>query len=262
MYKVFIFIAALIFGLTTDNIAYARELNENELEIIEAAGKVYEYNGQSYKVDQQYIDKLVDYFSRDNVDITKDEKDVILQIADSSIETGIREGYLIPIEDQNSHNAQDTETHNKKETESQNESQSKSQNESYIIFQDEFHDEPLKENQNNTNNETDNIKTGDKTGRTEEEYLPNVDQNADNDNSNSASSGKDQKIFSCGTIDKISSLTDTDKAESMKDPAADTDNIIKNTGFSLNGTLYITLGLSFIALTAFIITLKNNYFRK
>ena len=99
MRKLVLFLATVIFSLYMVDAAYAGDLNEHEQAIIEAAYESYEYKGKFYKADQKYIDKLVDYLSQDDIDITAGDKDIIIQIAYDNIELGVRDGYLKPIDD-------------------------------------------------------------------------------------------------------------------------------------------------------------------
>lgn len=94
---IIVLLGVLVFALPTVNKAYAGSLNEYELEIIEAAKQEYEYSGAYYRAEDCYIDKLVEYFSQDDIDITKEDKDNILQWAYENIEKGVREGYLKPV---------------------------------------------------------------------------------------------------------------------------------------------------------------------
>ena len=99
MKKIMLFVVTLLLCFTIEEIAYAGNLNEQELAIIEAACEAYEYNGKKYRADQKYIDKLIDYLSQDNIDITAEDKDLLIQIAYANIELGIKDGYLHPIDD-------------------------------------------------------------------------------------------------------------------------------------------------------------------
>ena len=101
MKKIVLFLGIIIVSLSMISRAYAESLNEYELAIIEAAGEIYEYDGISYKVDQKYINQLVDYLSQDSIDITEGDKELLIQLAYDNIETGIKDGYLKPIDELN-----------------------------------------------------------------------------------------------------------------------------------------------------------------
>ena len=77
---------------------YAGALNVYEQQVIAEAKKVYIYRGQEYRVTADYIDQLVAYLSRSEVDITAEQRDQALQAAYDSIEQGVRKGYLVPVE--------------------------------------------------------------------------------------------------------------------------------------------------------------------
>lgn len=100
MIRIWVIITSLLFFLLLTSSAYAGGLNEHELDVINAAKETYEYNGVKYKLEQKYIDKLINYLSQDHIDLTKEDKDTILEIAYNNIYTGIIEGYLKPIDGQ------------------------------------------------------------------------------------------------------------------------------------------------------------------
>jgi predicted RND superfamily exporter protein len=116
MKKIMLFLVTLMLCFTIEEIAYAGNLNEQELAIVEAACEEYEYNGNSYRADQKYIDKLVDYLSQDNIDITASDKDLLIQIAYANIELGIKDGYLKPIDNLNKQDEHDNSETNAADT--------------------------------------------------------------------------------------------------------------------------------------------------
>jgi hypothetical protein len=74
-------------------------LNEYEKQVVAEAKKTYAYQGKMYQVPEEYINQLIAYLSQDEVDITAEQRDKALQTAYNSIEKGVLEGYLIPVEE-------------------------------------------------------------------------------------------------------------------------------------------------------------------
>ena len=100
MKHIVLVLGVLLICISSVQTAYADSLNDNEIIIIEEAKKTYEYNGILYQVDPIYLEVLTDYLSRNDVDITAEDKDLVLKTAYDSIEIGVLEGYLIPVEEQ------------------------------------------------------------------------------------------------------------------------------------------------------------------
>ncbi|MDF2803647.1 MAG: hypothetical protein K0S61_3550 [Anaerocolumna sp.] len=89
----------LIFILNV-SIVHANSLNANEAAIISAAQGTFDSNGISYKVDPQFIGQLISYLSQEDVDLNADQKDEVIGMMFSNIESGVAEGYLIPVNEQ------------------------------------------------------------------------------------------------------------------------------------------------------------------
>lgn len=100
MRKAIVAAAIVILSLAVTLPAHAGSLNQYEADIVAAAKKTYEYDGVLYKVDQSYINQLIDYLSSDGVDLTAEQRDEVIQSAYSSLETGVMEGYLQPTTEQ------------------------------------------------------------------------------------------------------------------------------------------------------------------
>ncbi len=98
MKKSFLVLGTLIILLMTNSIAFGETLNTYEKEIIEVAKGQFEYNGLIYKVDQDYIDQLIEYLSAEGIDLTEEQKEEIITKVYSEIATGVKEGYLVPVE--------------------------------------------------------------------------------------------------------------------------------------------------------------------
>lgn len=220
MKKLILFFVTLLLCFTIEEIAYAGNLNEHELAIIEAAGEVYEYNGISYKAEERYIDQLVNYLSRDDIDITAGDKDLIIQIAYDNIELGIRDGYLKPIDDMNKQGE-----HEDKGIETSME-------------------DSVKEILESVGMDISDI----------ESYMPSIIAYSDiiekiddgTDTSNGVDNTTDMNINHDDLVDK-----DNNNME---------DEVIKQTGFNLDRTIYIMIGLGFLMIIGIFIAIKNNYY--
>lgn len=85
------------FSLMTSTV-YAGTINPYEQELISLAQGLYEYDGVDYQVAPAYIEKLIAYLSGKDVDLTAKQRDEAVKMAFNSVAQGIREGYLIPAE--------------------------------------------------------------------------------------------------------------------------------------------------------------------
>ncbi len=99
MKGVIFYIAFVFCCLLPVSTVYAGSLNEYEKQVVAEARKTYTYQGKMYQVDEKYIDQLIAYLSQDDVDITAEQRDKALQTAYNSIERGVLDGYLIPVEE-------------------------------------------------------------------------------------------------------------------------------------------------------------------
>jgi len=77
----------------------AGSLNEYELEIIEIARGKFEVDGVTYEVTGANIEALIKYLDSDDVDITKEQKEELVNTMNNSMQRGIAEGYLVPVDD-------------------------------------------------------------------------------------------------------------------------------------------------------------------
>lgn len=102
MKKIVLALGIILFSLVKSQAAQAGTLNEQEAEIVKAAKGQFESEGAYYQVDPSYISQLIEYLSTDDVDLTKEQKEKVLQLVNDYIETGIKEKYLIPVGEQQS----------------------------------------------------------------------------------------------------------------------------------------------------------------
>jgi hypothetical protein len=229
MKKVILFIGLLLFCTIDTSIAYAGTLNEYEAVVVEAAKGQYEFDGIKYQVDSSYINQLIDYLSSDDVELTEEQKDTVLLSVNDYIETGVQEGYLVPVQEQDGvvdANTQPDST------------------EAAVIGKPNS-EEPNKDT-SEAEEGTDQANPTDPTGIPEdavdnfiEEILtkkPTTTTNVDTE------SGK---------------VTIVDSNESN---ILTVNTVVKNTGFNLNRTTTIVVGMGILMLIGIYVTVKNDYF--
>ena len=191
MIKTMLLIGAMILSVSMVETVYAGDLNEYEQEILEAAIETYEYNGENYRVSQKYLEQLEEYLMEDHIDISSEDKELILQMAYNNIELGVTDGYLLPIE--------------------------------YFDIQEE-------QTQTNT-----------KVKVNEEETIQELLESVSKD------------------ISDIEGYLPSSR-DNTNDNKSTGDEIIKQTGFNLNNTLYVIIGIGILMIFGIISAVKNNYF--
>lgn len=259
MKKLVLFLGVITFIFAIDNKAYAGELNEHEQAIIEAASETYEYMGESYKVDQIYLDQLTEYLKRDNIDISSEDKDLIIHWALDNIELGVNDGYLLPVDKQENQSNQVNPINISNSIEGSN---------AYGILKDTLEstgkdiadindplpstilEDDITENTaenitiNNTENTAENI-----TKSNTENIAENTKKNITDNYENTAESKNNN------TENMTESITNTNTDEKSTE-----DEIIKQSGFNLNISLCIIIGIGILMLVGIIVAIKNNYF--
>lgn len=229
MNKLVFFLGVMTYIFAINNTVYAGELNEHEQAIIEAASEVYEYKGESYQVGQNYLDQLTEYLKRDNIDITPEDKELIIHWALDNIELGVKDGYLIPI--------------NNTKNQGEQLNTSKASNTS---------------NTGNTSIEFNILDTFKYILESTSKDIPNIEGplpsliKGDDITGNTPSKEDDSKVLD-NRNNNIEAFTNTNN-DSMED------EIIKQTGFNLNITLYTIIGIGILMLVGIFIAIKNNYF--
>lgn len=226
MKKAILIPGALMISIMLTSTVYAGTLNAYEQEIISAARRAYEYEGVDYVVKQEYINELISYLSSDDIDLNAEQKDKVMQEAFANVQRGVKEGYMIPLSPEDTKEEADSSENDQKNTDT----------------------DSSESNQNEAGSPSD-----DQTGTS----------GADKDNPNS--SGKDNSDMSSPVtaIDKV--LDDQDKklTDSQEDQGgtknSDT-NIIKETGFNLNPTIYTLIGMGVLMIAGMLVTLKYNFF--
>ncbi len=192
---------------------YAGDLNEYELQVIAEAKKVYVYQGKEYRVLSKYIDQLTSYLSQDDVDITAEQRDKALQTAYDSIEQGVLEGYLVPVEEQKPEREAETELTTPEQSSTAKEEPSQA---------------PLPE------------------------LTPKVANREDAEDIVSVKPEEIEKLF------EVIPERETEKLANQ-DVVSD-ESIITETGFSMNHTLYVIVGIFIFMILGFIATIRLDYF--
>lgn len=224
-----IFIITFVFCcLLPSAVVYAEVLNEYEQQVIAEAKRTYVYKGKEYRVSANYIDQLTAYLSQADVDITAEQRDQALQLAYDRIEQGVREGYLVPVEE-----PMVTPTPSPTVT----------------IAPEGL--QPVGETE---------LTTSEQSGTAEEEAsqvpLPKTTPKVLNkENTQKEPSVKPEEIK------KLFEVTPEKETEAVSNPEVTLDTlIITETGFCLNNTLYVIVGVLILMIIGFIATIRLDYF--
>lgn len=208
----------------------AKGLNEYEREVISEAKKTFELDGITYKAKDSYINALIEYLTND-VDLTGEQKDLVISKMYSSVKQGVTEGYLVPAEE-------DKGTDGTKEDNHGNDKEDLKETEETEL------DNGKKTDTSNTENKEDNKETKTPADMTEGGVKDIVEE----------------VIASKKNKDKITVVDIDAGTVTVKDQEDDTvlvlNTVIKNTGFSLNITFTIITVLGGITMLAFIVTYK------
>ncbi len=224
MKKVTLILGIWTLSFMVSNTAYAGTLNEYENNLLKAAKAEYEYNGVRYVAAPSYINKLMDYLSSDEVDLTKEQSEEAIQIAYGSIETGVLEGYLIPVETNEEKTTYEPGNPSTNEPEDGTNGVDNSSNDGAGVIADSDN-----ENQGTQTNTTENTDT--------------IDQPKGSD-----STTKDMIYSSPEKV--IDEIIEKNSASS----------IIKNTGFNMNTTMIMVAGMGVLMLLGMFVTIKSDYF--
>lgn len=228
-----IFAIVLIFSLNS-SVVYAGNINANEAAIISVAQGTFDLNGVSYRVDPVFVQQLTSYLSQDDVDLDAAGKDEVIRLMFSNIETGVAEGYLIPVNGQG----------NNEDGESSGESEDDKSDEQGTLDGDDKTTE----------------------GETDEEGI--VSDDTKKDNKNADNGVEDKKIV----IDEIrkqpTTKTEVDQNKN-KVTVTKEDNsvlvvntVIKNTGYNIGPAILAISSIFGILVLCIIITVKYNLFKQ
>lgn len=241
----------LLFSSMVSATVYAGTLNQYEAEVVEAAQKIYEYEGVQYKVDQSYIDQLVAYLSSDGVDLTAEQRDEVLQSAYGSIETGVSEGYLKPTT-QSQPEATPTpatqvtdttdNTTDSEEASGSDDGSSEGQEQS-----GETSDTTSAENASNDASEV----TGNVSEASEEKELVSAEELIKN-------VLKADQTVTPTPIPQVSQ--ESSIFDSLNDKDQGVSSIIKDTGFNFMNTIIVITGIGVLMLVAIYVTFRTRLF--
>lgn len=90
-----VLLSSLMFSIT----ALAGDINSGEQSVIDAISGTYEYEGAHYKVTDEYIAKVADYLSRDDIDLSETEAYSYILQFEMNIGAGIKAGYMVKVDD-------------------------------------------------------------------------------------------------------------------------------------------------------------------
>ena len=227
MKGLFLALGIFLLSLTATQVAFAGVLGDNEAKVVEAAKGVYEFEGLKYKVDPSYINQLIEYFSSDDEDITREQKDEVLQSVYGYIETGVQEGYLIAVKDQPNQEVITPVTEDPEKDTSE-------------------------EAPGITVPDTDNSEIDDtNTGSADHVVAEPVDENKE-----AVLPTPEPNNLSIVDEEKTQGIT----VDNENDTNITGNPIIKNTGFNLNRTVIMTVGMGMLMLLGIIITIRYDYF--
>lgn len=229
---------------------YAGTLNAYENEVIAEAQKVYELKGVKYKTAPAYINQLRDYFAADGMDLTAEQRDEVLQAAYSSIEKGVEEGYLLPVEGQSTQEDSTADTAGASDTVTDQTPASTEVTTGTQEITPQAEETATANNDVSTNSNNDNNSNDDNNSK-DENNSKDINNNASNQSNLSDSTGQIEKATPVEIIDQVLS----------KDGNLNTtNNIIKNTGFDFSDTILTIAGLGILMLLGIIISVKQNLF--
>ena len=239
-------LVVLFLCLTTATPVYAGSLNANEQRVISAAQGQFEYNGVNYQLSPTYKSKLQSYLFGDDVDLTAEDADTVLASMYDYVESGVEEGYLVPIVEQ-------TQPSNSNSSESDG--------------LDPENNNTVKSNDNSENDTTESSDTdtgNSKNGNTNNGSLSNDNTNSDSVDSEGSFIGG---LLSGDTKDSLTSdeVNSNQSADETNNNSEDNlsrreQPIIKETGFNLNRTVQVAAGMGLIMLIGMIVTIKYNFF--
>ncbi len=249
MKKCCVALGILLFSSVVTTTAYAGSLNQYEVEIVEAAKQTYKYNGMSYHVEKEYLDQLISYLSADGMDLTEEQKDEVIQAAYGSIERGVLDGYLVPVQ------ALDevTPTVNPEQTSSKDATPV----EGDTLIADITDADTSETGGMNTAPEADTDNTD------QEEAVATVGNDSSSDTPMSPvdlieeiiNAEEEAALASDGTDNEDGSIFDA-----LNNIDKEDNSIIKETGFDLSNTIIVSVGMGLLMMIGIIVTVKTKFF--
>lgn len=224
--KKVIAILGLIFLLSANTICvHAGALNEYEAEVVKAAKGQFEFDEKLYRVEDEYVDRLVDYLMLDEVDLTAEQRDKAISTMYMNVKKGVDEGYLDQVEAASGQTAEKADAAGEpadKPKDNQDISQNSSQS-----------------NTMSSGSKNDSQEANSKEADTFVEELvnqPSASTNIDMDNNKvTVTNGQNANLLTVNTV-------------------------IKNTGFDLSITAIMAVGLLAVMAACTITAMKYNFF--
>lgn len=237
--KKIIFIAATLILSSFSVTAYAGSLNSYEAEVVAAAQGVFESDGIKYKLDASYISQLTSYLSSDEVDLTQEQRDQALAAVNDYIDQGIKEGYLVPLDEQTLDDPEKDATEEEKTD--------------------------TKEIDTDQDTKTSDAETeSSKTSDVEKNEKPDGENTKAAESTENSKSTKNTaaKTNSKNALDEDASGNTVPVSELTQAPGEITneDEIIKNTGFNFNRTVGVAVGIGVLMMIVILVTYRHNFF--
>ncbi len=92
-----VIICFTVFAFASVNVV-AGDINSYERSVITAATATFEYEDEEYKAKDSYVKQLTNYLKADDIDLTTEQAEKAVNKINSSVEQGIKEGYLYKVE--------------------------------------------------------------------------------------------------------------------------------------------------------------------
>lgn len=95
-YFIFV-ICAVVAGMifSSEKVSADGGINSNEARVISVATGGFSYNNELYTARQEYVDQLIAYLCRSDINLTESQADKAISAIYANIETGVNEGYIV-----------------------------------------------------------------------------------------------------------------------------------------------------------------------
>ncbi|MDD3173960.1 MAG: hypothetical protein PHF63_10010 [Herbinix sp.] len=246
MKKSILALVVLLISLITTSTAYAGSLNAYESDVINAARGQFEYQGVLYKLDSSYVNELIGYLAEDSIDLTKDQRDAVLQSMNDYIETGVQEGYLVPVQGKTNqgNTASDTNSTSGNSTIDTN---------------------PSTDNSGNSGSENSSSDSKDTNSSSQEDAETGSSNNNNTKDSETATDNEADPAsgeFMDGLLSKNTESTAQNTAAADNNTEITNTTVIKKTGFNFNTTIMIATSMGVLMLAGIIVTTKYKFFAR
>lgn len=88
-------ISAAVFCIPVATVCAEGGINSNEARVLGVARGGFAYNNELYTARQEYVNQLISYLSRDDVNLTESQADKAISTIYANIETGVNQGYIV-----------------------------------------------------------------------------------------------------------------------------------------------------------------------